>query len=182
MKRSHIIIIALTSIIGASWIHAANKKPTFQQYLNAIKARALKAGVSQKTINKYMSNITPPKVPKKSIYIQNQTHQAAAVYTFEVYKKQFIPNKNLLYAHKQYHRYLPRLKRVEAKYHVQPRFVAAIWGVESNYGRDTGNFPLVRSLAVLGYHHHRSEFYKRQLIDALVILDRPKVIPEQILK
>ena len=180
MKRSHLILIALACVLGAGWIYAANKKPTFQQYLTDIKKRALKAGVSQQTINKYMSNIPSPKVPKKSIYIRNQTHQAAAVDTFAIYKKQFIPEEILPYAHQQYQQYLPLLKRVEAKYHVQPRFVTAIWGIESNYGRATGHFPLIRSLAVLGYHHHRSSFYKQQLIDALIILNRAKVIPEML--
>ncbi|GAG99485.1 unnamed protein product, partial [marine sediment metagenome] len=61
-----------------------------------------------------------------------------------------------------------------------PRFIIALWGIESNYGRYTGSFPLIRSLAILGYHHHRAKFYQRQLLDALVMLDRPKVIPEQL--
>lgn len=180
MKRLLVAFAALIIAISAGWIYATNKKPTFQQYLSDIKKRALKAGVSQKTIDKYMSNIAPPKKPKKSIIIQNQKHQAAAVDTFAVYKTQFIPNKILPYAHKQYRKYLPLLKRVEKQFHVQPRFVTALWGIESDYGRYTGDFPLIRSLAVLGYHHHRSAFYKRQLVDALVILNRPKVIPEML--
>lgn len=183
MKRNYLItliVLVCVLLLGGSWIYAANKKPSFQQYLGDIKKRALKAGVSQKTIDKYMSNIPPPKKPKKSIYIQNQTHEAAAVDPFKVYKEQFIPKRILPYAKKQYRRHLALLKRIEKKFHVQPRFLVALWGIESDYGRDTGDFPLIRSLAVLGYHHHRSAFYKRNLVDALIMLNRPTVIPEQL--
>src|SRR5262249_23724117 len=139
-----------------SWVYANQKKTPFEQYLNAVKNRALKAGVSQKTINKYLSNIAPPRKGKEPIVIYHQRHQAAATETFEVYKKRFIPAIHLTYARKQFKRNYILLKRVEEQYHVQPAIIVALWGIESNYGRDIGEFPLIRSLAVLGFHRHRS--------------------------
>lgn len=179
MKRFFISILVMIFTLGSCYA-LANNQTDFQQYLSDIKKRALKAGVSQKTLDKYLNNIPPPKKPKKSIYIKRQTHEAAAVLTFKRYKSQFINKTDIPHGKSQYRHYLPLLKRIEKVYHVQPRFIVALWGIESDYGRDKGHFPLVRSLAVLGYHHHRSDFYKRQLVDALIMLNRPTVIPEQL--
>ncbi len=178
MKRIHVII--LICLLAAPLTYAAHNNISFQKYLISIKKRALKAKVSQKTIDRYLSNIQPPKKIKKSIYIKNQTHQAAAVDSFKTYKKQFISKAHLPYGRVQFKRYHSLLKRIAKHYQVPPQFITALWGTESNYGRYTGQFPLIRSLAILGYHHHRSAFYKRQLVDALIMLDQPKVIPEQL--
>lgn len=180
MKPSKITSIAIIAIIIVSVAFAVTKKPTFQEYIAGVKKEAISLGVSLKTTHKYLDNLKTPKPAEKSIYIKRQKHQAQAVLSFREYQKQFISSAKLPYARRQFRKHLKLLKQIEKDYLVQPRFIVALWGIESNYGRHTGNFPLVRSLAVLAYHHHRSKFYRRQLLDALSMLDRPKVIPEQL--
>lgn len=180
MNKLILILISTVLLTPLSIFSAQSDDKAFLTYLDQIKKRAHKAGVSDATLNKYLSNIKPPPPKTTSDYIHNQTHQAAKVLPFETYKKQFTPEKNIEHATKQYIKYLPLLRRIEKKYHVQPRFLVAIWGIESDYGRITGKYPLVESLAILGYHHHRTDFYQQQLIDALIMLNRKKVIPEQL--
>ena len=69
-------------------------------------------------------------------------------------------------------KYSPLLKRVQARYGVQPRFLIAFWGLESNYGSTFGGHPVIPSLATLAYDNRRAKFFRVQLLAALKILDR----------
>ena len=43
--------------------------------------------------------------------------------------------------------YQPLLNAIYAKYGVQPEYLVAIWGLESDFGRFTGRYNIIRSLA-----------------------------------
>jgi membrane-bound lytic murein transglycosylase B len=61
---------------------------------------------------------------------------------------------------------------VHQKYGVQPRFLVAFWGLETNFGDYTGVFPLIQSLTTLAHDERRREFFTTQLMTALEIMDR----------
>jgi membrane-bound lytic murein transglycosylase B len=67
--------------------------------------------------------------------------------------------------------YREPLRAVADHYGVQPRFIAAIWGLETNYGSFTGGMNVIQSLATLAYDRRRSDFFRRQLFSALQIID-----------
>ena len=41
------------------------------------------------------------------------------------------------------------LEKISNKYNVQPRFIVALWGIETDYGRISGGFPVIASLVTL---------------------------------
>ena len=57
-----------------------------------------------------------------------------------------------------------------ARYGVPAEIVAAIWGMESNYGSNVGNIPTIDALATLGFEGRREEWARGQLMAALKIL------------
>ncbi len=63
-----------------------------------------------------------------------------------------------------------RLNAIEAKYGVPANVVAAIWGVESNFGTRRGTIPVVSATSTLAYDGRRGVFFEKQLIAALMIL------------
>ena len=63
-----------------------------------------------------------------------------------------------------------RLNAIEAKYGVPANVVAAIWGVESNFGTRRGTIPVVSATSTLAYDGRRGVFFEKQLIAALKIL------------
>jgi membrane-bound lytic murein transglycosylase B len=63
------------------------------------------------------------------------------------------------------------LAEIERRYQVQAKYVVALWGIETDYGRVTGGYPVVSALATLGYDGRRSAFFRGELINALKILD-----------
>jgi membrane-bound lytic murein transglycosylase B len=66
------------------------------------------------------------------------------------------------------------LSRIAAKYGVDQAYLLAIWGMESSFGKQTGNYAVIRSLATLIYagREERREFWSQQLLAALRIVQR----------
>ncbi len=60
---------------------------------------------------------------------------------------------------------------VEKKFGVQAQYIVALWGIETNFGSNTGGFKVVDSLATLAWEGRRADFFKGELIKALKIID-----------
>jgi len=70
------------------------------------------------------------------------------------------------------------LQHVWQRFQVQPRFVVALWGVESDFGRIMGNFSVPAALATLAYEGRRGPMFRAELMAALKILDQGHIRPE----
>jgi len=72
------------------------------------------------------------------------------------------------------------LAQIEARYGVPANVVTAIWGMESNYGTRRGDVPVISATSTLAYDGRRGEFFERQLMAALKILQRGDVSPDRL--
>lgn len=73
------------------------------------------------------------------------------------------------------------LAQAESRYGVDRYTIAAVWGVESNFGKNLGKMPLVQSLATLACGGtRRREFFRSELIATLKIIDRGDIAPERL--
>lgn len=72
------------------------------------------------------------------------------------------------------------LQRIQAAYGVDPATVVAVWGVESNYGRITGNYPLVQALGTLSCFGRRQGYFQNEFYAALRILQRGDIAPDRL--
>jgi len=72
------------------------------------------------------------------------------------------------------------LARAEEKYGVPRTMLAAIWGVESNFGQEMGKRPLVQSLTTLSCLGDRANYFRSELMATLKIIDRGDVPPEKL--
>lgn len=62
--------------------------------------------------------------------------------------------------------------RIEQRFGVPPEIITAIWGLETGYGANSGNMPVIDSLATLAHDCRRSAFFQNELMSALKIIDR----------
>jgi len=69
--------------------------------------------------------------------------------------------------------------QIERDTGVQGPVLAALWGLETDFGGYMGNFSSLRSLATLAYDCRRSDLFRTELIAALQIIDRGDLRPEQ---
>jgi lytic murein transglycosylase len=72
------------------------------------------------------------------------------------------------------------LNAVAARYKVDPATVVAVWGVESNFGRNFGSRPLLTSLSTLSCYGRRQAYFRGEFYDALKIVDAGDVKAEQL--
>ena len=72
------------------------------------------------------------------------------------------------------------LAAVSARYRVDPATVVAVWGVESNFGRNFGARPLLTSLSTLSCYGRRQAYFRGEFFDALKIVDSGDVKAEQL--
>ncbi len=71
--------------------------------------------------------------------------------------------------------YAPTFAAVERSYGVDRTIVAAIWGVESNYGTLGGDRPVIRSTATLACVGRRRDYFREEFLSTLEILQRGDV-------
>lgn len=79
-----------------------------------------------------------------------------------------------------YQKWLPTLRKIEQRYGVDPAIVISVWGVESNFGQNTGCRPLVRSLGTLSCFGRRQAFFRGQFAAALQILQNGDIAPDKL--
>jgi lytic murein transglycosylase len=76
----------------------------------------------------------------------------------------------------------PLLARIEQQFGVPPPVVTALWGLESDYGAyKGGTFNIIRSVATLAYDCRRPEFFRKQLMDAVRIVQRGDLRPDEMI-
>ncbi len=73
------------------------------------------------------------------------------------------------------------LFRVESQYGVDAATVVAVWGVESNFGRNFGSRPLLTSLSTLSCFGRRQAFFRGEFFTTLKIIQEEHVAPERLL-
>ncbi|MFT3815489.1 MAG: lytic murein transglycosylase [Acidovorax sp.] len=75
--------------------------------------------------------------------------------------------------------YQAPLEAAAARYGVPSEVVTAVWGMESNYGQNFGDFRTVDALATLGYEGRRRDWARGELLAALRIADQGDIAPER---
>jgi lytic murein transglycosylase len=77
--------------------------------------------------------------------------------------------------------YAPVFSAMQRIYGVDPAIVAAIWGVESNYGTLGGTRPVIRSTATLACVGRRRDYFREEFLSTLEILQRGDVPPDHLI-
>ncbi len=147
--------------------------PSFGPWLEALKADALAAGISRATLERALTGIAPdPEV------IARDRRQPEFTQTTAQYLAKRVSPTRIARGREMMRRHRALLEAVEQAYGVQAPFIVAIWGLETNYGRYTGDWSVVRSLATLAWDRRRSSYFRAELINALKILDAGHIAPE----
>jgi lytic murein transglycosylase len=65
----------------------------------------------------------------------------------------------------------------QQRYGVDAYVIAAVWGMESNFGSNTGGAYVIRALATLAFARYRGDFFRDELLEALQILQQGHTTP-----
>jgi lytic murein transglycosylase len=143
----------------------------FDAWLTEFKKEAATKGISQNAITTGMNGVTLD----QSVLSRDKSQQVFQQ-SFEQFSGRMVPPR-LLRGSNMMKQYGSVLVRIEQKYGVPGAVLVAIWGLETDFGVNTGKFQTVRSLATLAYDCRRGEMFRAELLDALRILDRGDLTP-----
>ena len=168
------IALALPSLSSASAQDEVADPPPFDAWLVELREEARERGVGAATLDRALANLEP-----NERVIELDRKQPEFTQTFEQYLAARVSQARIDRGREMMATHRDLLRAVAADYGVQPRFIAAIWGMETNYGAYTGGMSLVRSLATLAWDRRRSDYFRGQLLDVLEILDAGHVAPDK---
>ncbi len=135
------------------------------QWVDTFRTRALAAGIAPATLDRAVAAIRyNPDV------VEKDRNQAEFTRTVWDYLDRAVSDLRIEDGTAAIARHRPLLERLESTYGVPKEVVVAIWGLESSYGANRGDIPVIEALATLAYDGRRGAFFEAQLIDALRIL------------
>jgi membrane-bound lytic murein transglycosylase B len=171
------LIVALWLVAAASSLFAqaaeVDQDQAFQAFLSEMRAAALERGIRAETADAILPGI---RLHRQAV--EADRSQAEFVQTYEAYLRRVSPQriesgKVLMAEHGE------MIRRVAADYGVQPRFVVAIIGLESNYGTYPIDQPLFDVVATLAFDRRRAAQFRAQLLAALEIVDKGWATPAE---
>ena len=165
---------ALLTISAAPGLAAPCGSGTFEAWLEDFKKEAAAKGISQSAIATGLSGVTLDKA-----VITRDHSQKVFSQSFEEFSGRMVPPR-LLRGSNMLKQYGSVLGRIEQTYGVPGEIIVAIWGLETDFGVNIGKFPTLRSLATLAYDCRRTDLFKAELMDALRIVERGDIAPQDL--
>jgi membrane-bound lytic murein transglycosylase B len=145
----------------------------FDSWLTAFKTEAASKGISQQALNAGLTGITIDQS------VLNRDHsQKVFDQTFEQFSGRMVPPR-MTRGSNMLKQYGSVLSRIEQAYGAPAEVLVAIWGLETDFGVNTGKFQTLRSLATLAYDCRRADEFRSELMDALRIIDRGDLSPQE---
>src|ERR1700704_1038644 len=176
MSRRAVLAAAplLAMPLGGGRVIAA--EGDFNGFLAGLRRDALAQGIRSGTVDlafRYIQFL--PRV------IELDQHQPDHKLTFAEFMTKVVTQQRLDDARRHLAENLPLLQRVQQRFNVQPRFIVALWGIESDFGKTQGSYSVPASLATLAYEGRRGALFRGELIAALRILDQGHIRADNML-
>lgn len=144
---------------------AALDEADFRQWLQTLIAEARELGISESIIEQALVPVTP--IPQ---VVSNDRNQAEFVETLDDYLEKRVTEWRINTGRARLAEHRDVLEQVAQQYGVPANIIVAIWGIETNYGSFTGGTDVVRALVTLAYDPRRADYFRRELLAALQIL------------
>ena len=164
---------AVLVLPGIPAFAAACGSGSFEAWLGDFKTEAAGQGISKASISAGLDGVTLDQSVLSRDHSQKVFSQSFEEFSGRMVPPRLTRGSNLM---KQYGSVL---SRIEEAYGVPGEVLVAIWGLETDFGVNTGKFPTLRSLATLAYDCRRSEQFRAELMDALRIVERGDLTPSE---
>jgi lytic murein transglycosylase len=177
MKKTKIYLALLLGFVGTSSALAqAPNQNDFEKCLKNLKPIAINQGISSENYEKYTKDLA---LDLKVLEKLEPKSQPEVSFSLTKYLGALVAARRVISGVTMFNQHSEALKEIEKKYGVPPQITVAVWGVESNYGRSLGKFPIVQSLGTLSCFGRRQEYFKKEWFASLKILQEGHFKQEQ---
>ena len=168
MKKIKLLIVSILIILNSATLIDDD----FNDWKVKFKKRAIKEGVSKATVDKlidrskFLSDVIKYDRYQPEFYEDTKTYISKRTSSKKVKLGKIILNKenNII-------------NKVSSEYKVDKNLLLALMGIETNFGNYLGKMDIVSSLATLSYDQRRSEFFTKELITLLKLVDAKIIDP-----
>ena len=169
MNRPLWLLVLLAAGLAGP-VSAAEPKIPFSQWLDGVRQEAKAAGMTRAFLDAALAGAKPIKR-----VVELDRRQPEFTLTFWNYLNKSVNAARIARGREMLAKHRALLQQTARRFGVQTRFIVAFWGLESNYGKYTGAFPLIGAVATLAHDPRRSRFFRGQLLAALTIMSRGDV-------
>ena len=145
----------------------------FAEWREEVRSEALSQGISAATFDAAFEGIEP--IPR---VIELDRSQPEVTITFAQYLERVVPESRVAQGRELLAKHRDLLEPIGREYGVPPRFIVALWGIETSFGRFLGGFPVIGALATLAHDGRRSAYFRGELLHALRILEDGHITPD----
>ena len=153
----------------------ASANNDFDLWLKDFKIKAVNSGISKTLVDKVMSEAVF--IPKVIEYDRYQPEFYEDTFT---YIKKRSSNNKIKQGLKLYKKEKIIIEKIEKEFNVEKELLLALMGIETNFGKYLGKMDIISSLATLSFDKRRSDFFTKELLILLNLVDK-KIIDREIL-
>ena len=155
-------LVAMFNFVIPSSVSAEGN---FEEWVKAFKSEATKQGIAPSLLGQAFEGVAP--IPR---IIELDRKQPEGRMTFGEYRNKIVSQIRIQRGREMMAQHRDLLNKIGQHYGVQPRFIVALWGIETNYGKNTGGYSIVNALATLAFDGRRSQYFRTELLNAFKIL------------
>lgn len=139
----------------------------FEAWKRDFRKIAIKKGIDSALLDRILPQITYlPRV------IDSDKKQSEFLLTFWTYTNRVISDKRIQSGKLMLKKHQELVQRTSEKYGIQPEFLIAFWGLETNYGSFKGETNTLNALATLAFDKRRRAFFTNELITLLKMIEK----------
>lgn len=138
----------------------------FYVWLEDVKKDARSQGISDRVLEDAFHDIEP-----NETVVKLDRKQPEGTKTWTEYKRGALAQRRLDDGRVLIEENLSELTKASQRFGIPIEVITALWGLETSYGENTGGFSTIEALATLAYEGRRAEFFRKELIYALHILE-----------
>jgi lytic murein transglycosylase len=149
---------------------ACSNTGSFEAWLAGFKREAAASGISGATIERVLSGIT-----LDESVIRRDRAQGVFAQDFLTFSKRMVDSYRVPSGLAKMREHAATFQRVEQRFGVPAAVITAFWGLETDFGKNSGETPIIRALATLAYDCRRAQMFRTELLAALRIVDSGKL-------
>jgi membrane-bound lytic murein transglycosylase B len=177
IPRRLALVAIFATLAAATGAQEAPKAPAgFAPLLQKLWPEAEAKGISRKTFDQAFAGLTPD--PRVAATTRKQPEYNSGVGT---YVSVIASPTRVAGATAKAVQWRHTLNAIEQEYGVDRWIILAIWGIETSFGKNTGGFDVIRSMATLMAIGYREPYFREELLAALKILQEGHVVREKMI-
>lgn len=165
MKKWKLLCAVFTVALGSLGSPIAVHGKTVDQFVGELKAKARAQGADDALLDKVFNNFRPNKK-----VISADKSQPEDKFKWTKYKNSIVSDYRVQKGREHYRKNRTLLDRVAKDYGVPAKYIVALWGTETSYGKVTGNYSVPKALATMAYEGRREAFFTNEFLRSLQII------------